>query len=78
MKSWELIDAAGCRGLTFGNAKVSEKHCNFLINNGKANSSDIEQLGNIIKNKVLFQSGVNLEWEIIRIGKQIENESHNA
>jgi len=78
MKSWELIDAAGCRGLTFGNAKVSEKHCNFLINNGKANSSDIEQLGNIIKNKVLFQSGVNLEWEIIRIGKQIENENDNA
>ena len=78
MKSWELIDAAGCRGLKYGNAKVSEKHCNFLINNGKANSSDIEQLGNIIKNKVLFQSGVNLEWEIIRIGKQIENENDNA
>ena len=78
MKSWELIDAAGCRGLKYGNAKVSEKHCNFLINNGKANSNDIEQLGNIIKNKVLFQSGVNLEWEIIRIGKQIENENENA
>lgn len=78
MKSWELIDAAGCRGLTFGNAKVSEKHCNFLINQGKANSSDIEHLGNIIKNKVLSQSGVNLEWEIIRIGKQIENETDHA
>ena len=74
MKSWELIDAAGCRGLTLGNAKVSEKHCNFLINNGEANSSEIEKLGNIVKEKVLKKSGINLEWEIIRIGNEIENE----
>ena len=48
--------------------------CNFLINNGKANSSEIEKLGNLVKEKVLKKSGINLEWEIIRIGNKIENE----
>ena len=71
LKSWRLIDKAGCRGLIFGNAKVSEKHCNFLINNGNALSSDIEDLGEIIRNKVLDETGVGLEWEIVRVGKKI-------
>ena len=70
LKSWKLIDQAGCRGLVFGNAKVSEKHCNFLINNGNALSSDIENLGEIVRNKVFDETGVGLEWEIVRVGKK--------
>ena len=77
MKSWELIDKAGCRGLSYGKARVSDKHCNFLINNGAAQSSDIETLGEIIRRKVLSQTGVSLEWEIIRIGEKIQNEMGN-
>ena len=71
LKSWELIDKAGCRGLVFGNAKVSEKHCNFLINKGNALSSDIEDLGEFVRNKVFDETGVGLEWEIVRVGKKI-------
>jgi UDP-N-acetylmuramate dehydrogenase len=69
MKAWELIDAAGCRGLTRGGAQVSEKHCNFLINTGKATSADIEGLGEEVRRRVLAATGVNLEWEIRRIGR---------
>lgn len=68
-KAWELIDAAGCRGLQVGDAQVSEKHCNFLINLGNATASDIETLGETVRKKVLEHSGVELEWEIDRIGK---------
>jgi UDP-N-acetylmuramate dehydrogenase len=68
MKAWELIDAAGCRGLTRGGAMVSEKHCNFLINTGGATAADIEGLGEEVRRRVLAATGVALEWEIRRIG----------
>ena len=68
LKAWELIDAAGCRGLTRGGAQVSEKHCNFLINSGNATAADIEGLGEEVRRRVFAASGVDLEWEIHRIG----------
>jgi UDP-N-acetylmuramate dehydrogenase len=68
-KAWELIDLAGCRGLTFGAAQVSEKHCNFLINTGEAAAADIEALGEEVRRRVLESQGVTLEWEIKRIGR---------
>jgi UDP-N-acetylmuramate dehydrogenase len=68
MKAWELIDAAGCRGLVRGGAQVSEKHCNFLINTGSATAADIEGLGEEVRRRVHAASGVALEWEIRRIG----------
>jgi UDP-N-acetylmuramate dehydrogenase len=67
-KAWELIDAAGCRGLTRGGAVVSEKHCNFLINTGNATAADIEGLGEEVRRRVLAATGVTLHWEIRRIG----------
>jgi UDP-N-acetylmuramate dehydrogenase len=67
-KSWQLIDAAGCRGLKVGGAHVSEKHCNFLINEGEATAKDLETLGETVRARVLAHSGVQLEWEIKRIG----------
>jgi UDP-N-acetylmuramate dehydrogenase len=68
MKAWELIEAAGCRGLVRGGAMVSEKHCNFLINLGSATAADIESLGEEVRRRVLAATGVTLEWEIRRIG----------
>lgn len=68
-KAWELIDAAGCRGLRRGAAQVSEKHCNFLINLGGASAADIEALGEDVRARVLAHSGIALEWEIRRIGR---------
>jgi UDP-N-acetylmuramate dehydrogenase len=67
-KSWQLIDAAGCRGLSVGDAKVSEMHCNFLINEGNATAADIETLGETVRARVKETSGVELEWEIKRLG----------
>jgi UDP-N-acetylmuramate dehydrogenase len=67
-KAWQLIDAAGCRGLKLGNAQVSELHCNFLINIGGASAADIEELGETVRKRVKESSGVELEWEIKRIG----------
>jgi UDP-N-acetylmuramate dehydrogenase len=67
-KAWALIDAAGCRGLTRGDAQVSEKHCNFLLNLGSASSAEIEALGEEVRDKVKAHSGVTLEWEIQRVG----------
>ena len=67
-KAWQLIDAAGCRGLIAGGAQVSELHCNFLINLGTATASDIETLGETVRRRVQESSGVALEWEIKRIG----------
>ena len=67
-KAWQLVDAAGCRGLKTGGAQVSEKHTNFLINTGDATSADIEALGDEVRARVLAQSGVALEWEIERVG----------
>ena len=66
--AWKLIDAAGCRGLTIGDAQVSEKHCNFLINTGNATAHDIERLGETVRARVLAKSGVRLDWEIKRLG----------
>ena len=67
-KAWQLIDAAGCRGLKVGGAQVSEMHCNFLINLGSATAADIETLGETVRRRVKENSGVELEWEIMRIG----------
>jgi UDP-N-acetylmuramate dehydrogenase len=67
-KAWALIDAAGCRGLTLGDAQVSEKHCNFLLNLGSASSSDIEALGEEVRRRVMAKTNISLEWEIERVG----------
>jgi len=67
-KAWQLIDAAGCRGLMVGDAKVSEMHCNFLINEGNATGADLEELGEAVRARVKETSGVELEWEIKRLG----------
>jgi UDP-N-acetylmuramate dehydrogenase len=68
-KAWQLVDAAGCRGLQIGGAQVSEKHTNFLINAGDATSADIEALGEEVRARVLAHSGVELTWEIQRVGE---------
>ncbi len=67
-KAWQLIDEAGCRGLRHGAAQVSEKHCNFLINTGEATAADIEALGEEVRARVKVKSGIDLEWEIKRVG----------
>ncbi|MGB0934924.1 MAG: UDP-N-acetylmuramate dehydrogenase [Alphaproteobacteria bacterium] len=66
--AWKLIDEAGCRGLQIGGAQVSEKHCNFMINTGTASADDIETLGETVRKKVQENSGIELKWEIQRIG----------
>ena len=68
-KAWQLIDDAGCRGLTIGGAQVSEKHTNFLINTGDASAADLEALGEEVRRRVKEKSGVTLEWEIKRVGR---------
>jgi len=68
-KAWQLIDAAGCRGLVVGDAQVSTMHCNFLINRGEATAADIEALGEEVRRRVKAASGVELEWEIKRLGE---------
>ncbi len=68
-KAWALIDEAGCRGLMRGAAQVSEKHCNFLINTGNASAADLEALGEEVRARVKARSGVQLEWEIKRVGR---------
>jgi UDP-N-acetylmuramate dehydrogenase len=67
-KAWQVIDAAGCRGLRVGAAQVSELHCNFLINHGGASAADIESLGEEVRRRVREHSGIELEWEIKRVG----------
>lgn len=67
--AWKLIDEAGCRGLQIGDAQVSEKHCNFLINHGNATATEIEELGETVRERVKANSGVDLHWEIQRIGE---------
>jgi UDP-N-acetylmuramate dehydrogenase len=69
--AWKLVDAAGCRGLKQGGAQVSEMHCNFLINTGSATAADIEGLGETVRAKVKAHSGVDLHWEIKRIGTAV-------
>jgi UDP-N-acetylmuramate dehydrogenase len=70
-QAWQLIDAAGCRGLVRGGAMVSEKHTNFLINTGTANAADIEGLGEEVRRRVHAQFGIVLEWEIRRVGRPL-------
>ncbi|WP_322517758.1 UDP-N-acetylmuramate dehydrogenase [Rhodopseudomonas palustris] len=70
--AWKLIDAAGCRGLRIGGAQVSDMHCNFLINTGDATAADIETLGDTVRERVKAQSGIELQWEIKRIGVAAE------
>ncbi|RMD90968.1 MAG: UDP-N-acetylmuramate dehydrogenase, partial [Alphaproteobacteria bacterium] len=74
-RAWELIDAAGCRGLRRGDAMVSEKHANFLVNTGRATAADLEALGEEVRQRVFAATGVRLEWEIERIGREREEES---
>jgi len=66
--AWKLIDDAGCRGLRVGGAKVSDMHCNFLINEGGATGEDLERLGETVRARVKAHSGITLQWEIIRLG----------
>lgn len=68
-KAWQLVDDAGCRGLRIGDAQVSEMHCNFLINHGAATAADIENLGEEVRRRVRETSGVELDWEIKRVGR---------
>lgn len=70
-KAWQLIDEAGCRGLQRGGAQVSEKHCNFLLNTGGATAADLEGLGQDVRARVLAVTGVELEWEIKRVGRAL-------
>ncbi|MBX9841698.1 MAG: UDP-N-acetylmuramate dehydrogenase [Xanthobacteraceae bacterium] len=74
-KAWQLIDKAGCRGLIVGGAQVSELHCNFLINLGAATAADIENLGETVRKRVKESSGVDLDWEIKRIGVPLSRAS---
>lgn len=69
-RAWELIAAAGLRGGSIGGASMSSKHCNFMINNGSATASDMENLGELVREKVLESSGIELKWEIKRIGRE--------
>ena len=73
-KAWKLVDEAGCRGLTIGDAQVSEKHCNFLLNLGSATAADIEGLGEEVRRRVREHAGIELEWEIQRVGTKVRNE----
>lgn len=75
MKAWQLIDAAGCRGLKIGGAQMSEKHCNFMINTGKATAQDLETLGEEVIERVLVKCGIKLEWEIRRVGRSMSVEA---
>ncbi len=68
-KAWQVIDAAGCRGMTVGGAHISEKHCNFLINDGTATAADLERLGEEVRARVALHSNIELRWEIKRIGR---------
>ncbi len=70
LKAWQLIDDAGCRGLARGGAQVSEKHCNFLLNTGDATAADLEGLGEEVRARVRARSGVDLRWEVRRLGER--------
>ena len=76
-KAWQEIDRAGCRGLRVGGAKVSEKHCNFLINTGDATAKDIETLGETVRKSVVAGGGPTLRWEIHRIGRRQTERAQN-
>jgi len=69
LKAWKVIDDAGMRGASIGGAQMSPKHSNFLINNGGASAADLENLGEEVRKRVFQNSGITLEWEIMRVGK---------
>lgn len=69
--AWKLVDAAGCRGLRVGGAMVSEMHCNFLINDRKGSAEDIERLGETVRARVKASNGIELQWEIVRVGEAL-------
>lgn len=71
-KAWKLVDGAGCRGFRVGGAQVSEKHCNFLINQGNSTAADIEALGEEVRRRVMNNSGINLQWEIRIVGEKLD------
>lgn len=73
-KAWQVIDQAGCRGLRVGGAHMSEKHCNFFINDGNASASDLESLGELVRARVMAASGIALRWEIRRIGRDLDSD----
>lgn len=77
-RAWELIERAGCRGLARGGARVSEKHCNFLVNRGDATAADLEALGEEVRRRVARATGVALEWEIHRVGRRPRGEADVA
>ncbi|MDH3233678.1 MAG: UDP-N-acetylmuramate dehydrogenase [Alphaproteobacteria bacterium] len=77
-RAWELIDEAGCRGLRRGAAMVSEKHCNFLINTGDASAADLEDLGDDVRSRVKDATGIELHWEIKRIGRRLDDHREDA
>lgn len=72
--AWQLVDAAGCRGLMIGGAQMSEKHCNFMINTGHATAADLERLGETVRQRVFKETGVKLRWEIRRLGLPLEQD----
>ncbi len=76
-KAWQLIDQAGCRGLTIGGAMMSEHHCNFMINKGNATASDFEQLGEEVRRRVEEKTDIKLRWEVRRIGKALEKKGES-
>ena len=71
LKAWKVIDDAGMRGASIGGAQMSEKHSNFMINNGDATAADLENLGREVIKKVYAESGIKLEWEIMRVGEPL-------
>lgn len=74
LSAWELIDRAGCRGLSRGDAEVSDRHCNFLINRGRATAAELESLGEEVRRRVAEVTGVALEWEIRRVGQHLPDQ----
>ena len=74
-KAWQVIDKAGCRGLQIGDASMSDEHCNFMINQGKASASDLETLGEEVRAKVKQSSGIELRWEIKILGRPLDNKT---
>lgn len=70
LKAWKVIDEAGMRGFTLGGAQMSPMHSNFLINIGGASAADLEDLGEEVRKRVFQQSGITLEWEIMRVGQR--------
>lgn len=78
MKAWKVIDDAGMRGATLGGAQMSEKHPNFLINADHATAAELEDLGELVRKKVFHHSGIELEWEVVRVGNRLPSETEKA